>query len=174
MTHEDIMKIEASLEIKLPDSYKSIMIDFPVPAYANNTETALWDNADALIGLNLRLRNREKYREPWPHNFFALGEIKSSIDAVDLNDDDDLKVYWFEGQHVDLDGLSLSLDDWLIVELDNLKAKLKSQSISPYCSPKKRQSLQNRSFISKNYFSISLIIIGAFVGFSLAKKILKR
>ncbi|MET0556854.1 MAG: hypothetical protein ABW221_27685 [Vicinamibacteria bacterium] len=67
MTADDLRRIEGALAIRLPESYRTRMLAFPIPAAAGNSDLSVWDDADRVIALNQELRRgRHRGVRPWP------------------------------------------------------------------------------------------------------------
>src|SRR5437660_12433364 len=88
MSAEDLRLLEEGLGITLPESYRRLMVPFPVPYLRGNNSAYIWDNAEALI-----VRNREVHsdgfgsRQPWPPHWFFIGDpLASWAYAIDLRD----------------------------------------------------------------------------------------
>jgi hypothetical protein len=73
MTEEDLNKIEAALNIRLPADYRKFMNPYPIPALEGSYEGELWSNAEKLIEFNTQLRTKYYSVDPWPPHLFALG-----------------------------------------------------------------------------------------------------
>ena len=85
MTGNDAARIESSLQVTLPAVYRDLLTSFPLPAFAGNTDTAFWDDADRLIQLNRELRSGTSGLRAWPTHMFALGrDAAGSSQAIDL------------------------------------------------------------------------------------------
>ncbi len=74
MTPDELDRIEFELSITLPELYRRAVDPYPIPALARNTDWMFWDDAEALIALNRRMREGKRFRDPWPARFYALGE----------------------------------------------------------------------------------------------------
>src|SRR5574341_1138760 len=100
MTPDALARIEQALQIQLPQSYRTRMLAFPVPAAAGNTDLAVWDSADRLIEFNRELRaGAPGGVKPWPPHFFAIGHPGDGCPiALDLREGD--AVWWIDHCHL--------------------------------------------------------------------------
>ena len=145
MTSDDLDRIETELGIRLPKTYRKAVDPFPVPALQGNTEWMFWDDADALIELNMQLREDEKFREAWPARFYATGEDAGGCsDAIDL-EDPEFGVFWFDRQHVVVDDEERSsekLDAWIARQIEDSTHDLEAEGIDPQQSPEERSIIE--------------------------------
>jgi len=103
MTDEDIAYIERELEIKLPDSYKSALVPFRIPAMYGNTDHLLWDDAEGIVRINRERRAGSKYCPAWPPYMYAVGYPQSDeMIAIDTRDPEG-PVWWLDHGVVDHD-----------------------------------------------------------------------
>lgn len=93
MRPSQLARIEKSLQVTLPRAYKSVVLGFPVAALAGNSDTYFWDDAEALLELNLALRKPGAFGlESWAPHLFAIsasyedGQARN-ITAIDLRDE---------------------------------------------------------------------------------------
>ncbi len=174
MTAEDLKRLERELGISLPAAYTKVMMAFPVPAYERNTETLIWDDADALIRLNRELRAGRSFVKPWPRRFFALGEDAGGCsDALDL-DDPESGVFWFDRQHVsagDGDRSPEKIVAWLVRQVRDLTSDLAGDGIDPMASPERRKESEGRDSRSSNRAMLLFIgvvtvalVVGIWIG----------
>lgn len=170
MTTDDLARLETELGIGLPASYKKVMVAFPVPAYASNTETMLWDDADALVALNRELRAGRSFAKPWPRRFFALGQDAGGCsDALDL-DDPESGVFWFDRQHVNVafeDRSPEKIEQWLMRQVRELSSDLVGDGIDPMDSPETRKQIVRQENRSSNFaalFFVAIIAAAVVVG----------
>jgi hypothetical protein len=78
---EQLADVEAGLGIKLPETYRRWALKVPA-SLAGNATSKVWDDARALIALNLELRQAHG----WTARHFALGRDRSgSTGALDLD-----------------------------------------------------------------------------------------
>ena len=142
MTPADVDRIERELGISLPDTYRKALSDYPVPAFAGNSEVMFWDDADALIDYNRRLRaGEESFVDPWPVRFFALGRDDGGCsDALDL--EDELHgVFWFDRAHVSEEVASPSgekLDQWISRQIEAMTEYLLELDVDIASEPAER------------------------------------
>lgn len=176
MNSGDVQRIEAALGVTLPPTYVDSVVPFPVPALAGNTETGFWDDADALIELNLRLRKREGSRAPWPPRFFALGmDGGGCSDAVDL-DDPAHGVFWFDRQHIadPLTDRSIeTLAQWVLRQTRELTSDLMADGHDPNGSPEALKASQHQEASSSFggclfFIIIALVLLG--LGFYIGRR----
>src|SRR5262245_22660114 len=103
MTAEDMRRIEDALGIRLPESYRTYLVPFPVPAARGNVDLGVWDEPERLIEYNLQLRAGRGVK-PWPPHFFAIGHAGDGCPtALDLRDGGDA-VWWIDHGHLDNPG----------------------------------------------------------------------
>jgi hypothetical protein len=164
MTLEDTKRIEQALGITLPKHYVSIVTRFPIPAWAGNSETSFWDDADALIGLNLELREKEGAREPWPDTFFALGrDAGGCSDALDLISPSYL-VFWADRGYL-TDVLTIpskeTIEQWILRQTKDMTSDLIADGLDPNSHPEIRRQQQDAEAKSGFGSCIFLILIAA-------------
>lgn len=161
MQPSDIAKIERELEIQLPEPYKKALLSYPIPAYAGNSETMFWDDADRLIALNHELRRGRSPVAPWPHRFYALGQDSGGCsDALDL-DDPEHGVFWFDRQHVDAGTNSRSpekIEAWLMRQVKDDTSDLIDAGVDPDQSPQQRERIE-RENVGKGCSSLMIVIV---------------
>ncbi len=138
MTEEDLLHIEVSLRIQLPDAYKHRMQSYPIPLLAGNKDRELWDNADALIKLNQELRQGMSGGvKPWPAHLFSLGlDHGGCTMAMDLNTSEPL-VWWVDRCHLEnAKGYEkVIFDDWVIEFVRDMSSDLTEDGFDPTASP---------------------------------------
>ena len=138
MTDDDLRRIEATLGISLPESYKRHVGQFPVPYLRGNYDTELWDDADELIDRNLELRTkfiREHF--PWPPHWYFIGDPLTACGyAIDLRDPA-APVVWVD--HCDLRTIEGArgqpFDEWISEWSLAAWAELKADGIDPEQEP---------------------------------------
>jgi len=148
MTEEDLQRIESALNVVLPPSYRHRMKCFPFAVLRGNAEHELWDDAEALIRLNLELREpKGEDAVPWSSDFFALGRDSGGfVYAMNIRE---------EGAPVDgapfgrLDEAdsceTRPFDDWLVDYVRDKTADLVSDGIDPTESAELLAARQKRS-----------------------------
>jgi hypothetical protein len=170
----DIQRIEVALGIALPSSYAASMVPFPIPALEGNSDTGFWDDVDALIALNVELREPEGSRGPWPKRFFALGrDAGGCSDAIDL-DDPEFGVFWFDRQHIDLAPDQRSeeaVNRWILRQTRDLTSDLAGDGFDPHGTPESLKATQDAKVKSgfsgcliAVFVAIALIAIGILIG----------
>jgi hypothetical protein len=161
MQAADIARIERELEIQLPEAYKKALASYPIPAYAGNSETMFWDDADRLIALNLELRRGHSHVAPWPVRFFALGQDHGGCsDALDL-DDPEHGVFWFDRQHVDATTSSTSpekIEVWLMRQVKDYTSDLIDAGVDPDQSPEQRELIEKEA-VGKGCSALMIVIV---------------
>ncbi|WP_165251360.1 SMI1/KNR4 family protein [Paludisphaera soli] len=109
MTERGFNRIEAALGVRLPDAYKSRLDPFPIPHEAGNADDHVWDDPDALIDLNRRVRDAfaVRPRSDWPPWLFVIGQAEGDPagHAIDVRDPT-CPVWWIE--RLDVGGLGPS------------------------------------------------------------------
>ena len=164
MTPNDIARIESELGIELPEQYRLAVDPFPIPALRGNSEWMFWDNPDKLIALNNRLREGERFLDPWPARFFALGEDGGGCsDAIDL-EDSEYGVFWFDRQHIDVGATERSeekIDAWIKRQVSDLEHDLEADGINPQGTPEEMHAILEKN--SKGD-CVSLLILAIVVG----------
>lgn len=68
---EDITRLEAALDVTVPADYKRLMLDFPVRFERGNRDGRIWNDVDALIARNKKLRSGKK---PWRSQYLFIGD----------------------------------------------------------------------------------------------------
>ena len=132
MKEADVNKIENELSVKLPASYRHLLLHFPVEFEADTTDGPLWDDADALIERNLELREARRSMgvdyKPIPEHYLLVGEDGAGWQhLIDLRTDPPI-VHIMEFENVDEinhaedeDDLPQSLNHWYHEYLKDLK-----------------------------------------------------
>jgi hypothetical protein len=148
MLAEDIARIEVALGIRLPDSYKSVMEAFPVPAFRGTSEVAVWDDPDRLIAYNRELRaGAPGGVKPWPPRFFALGHAGDGCPfALDLDVGD--AVWWIDHSHIDNKNSTKEADSfvsWAADYFATLRREMEGEGVNPDGSPADRAAAEARS-----------------------------
>ena len=170
MNQDDIFKIENELKINLPQVYKKHLLDYPIPAYAGNSETMFWDDAEKIIELNQLLRTDEKFRDAWPLRFYALGQDSGGCsDAIDL-EDEEFGVFWFDRQHINVKPDERSeekIESWIKRQIFDYTHNLKLDGIDPNGTPAERERIEKENSKGGCLGLIILIIIGFLVIVSL-------
>jgi hypothetical protein len=161
MQASDITRIEHELEIQLPEAYKKALASYPIAAYAGNSETMFWDDAEGLIALNLELRRGRSPVAPWPARFYALGQDHGGCsDALDL-DDPEHGVFWLDRQHVDATTASKSpekIEAWLMRQVKDYTSDLIDAGVDPDQSPEHRELIEKES-VGKGCSSLMIVIV---------------
>ena len=84
----------------LPAVYRDLLTSFPIPAYAGNSDSSFWDDADRLIHLNRELRSGTAGVQAWPAHMFAIGrDAGGSSQAIDLRSGE---LWWVDRGHLDV------------------------------------------------------------------------
>jgi hypothetical protein len=134
VTESDLARIESALGIELPVAYRKLVAPFPIPAYAGNTDTELWDNASGLIELNRELRAGYASVQPWPAHMYAMGrDDGGSATAIDLQNASS-PVWWADRCHLNGVGscqVSKSFEEWSTQYLADLRSDLEGNAIDP-------------------------------------------
>jgi hypothetical protein len=73
LTSDDLDRVERQLAIRLPAAYRALIQADPVALGASGPDDQLIDDAERLIALNRRLRDRGLSGQTWPAHFFAFG-----------------------------------------------------------------------------------------------------
>jgi SMI1/KNR4 family protein SUKH-1 len=161
MTADDLQRIEDALGIRLPDSYRSRMQGYPIPAAAGNTDLEVWDHADRLIELNRELRGGLPGGvAPWPPRFFALGRGGDGCSyALDLDATD--AVWWVDRGHLDnpvSQREAASFSAWADEYFETLRQEMAGEEVDPDGTPTERARVE-----SKNARSMSVSCLVALV-----------
>lgn len=102
MTEADLDRIESALALKLPASYRQLMLDYPLwlpaeqPHWSEVERWELANDADRIISFNQEVRSAEPGEffddRPWPPHYFVIGsergqnwfflDLASGSDAV--------------------------------------------------------------------------------------------
>ena len=147
MTEADLTRIEAELEVRLPGEYRNLMVPFPIPAFAGNVDTELWDDAEKLIELNRELRAGNGLTRPWPEYLFALGRDGSGCaNAIDLRDAAS-PIWWADRCHLDPNSGQNAplLADWVKQYLEEAHVFLEERGLAPSASPEARARAEEQS-----------------------------
>ena len=167
MTADDLQRIEELLSIRLPQSYRSRMAPFPIPAAAGNADLGVWDSADRLIEFNLELRRGAPGGvKPWPVHFFAIGHAGDGCPrALDLSAGD--AVWWVDHCHLDspssqreADSFSLWADDYFAT----LRQEMAGEEVDPDGTPEQRAAAEAKGAREGTLGClIAVVIVGAVV-----------
>lgn len=74
MSEEEINRIERELNVTLPTEYKHAVRNYPVRRDRGTDDSILFDDAEAVIGLNKRYRAGFAGLFPWPSHYFFIGD----------------------------------------------------------------------------------------------------
>jgi hypothetical protein len=183
MTEHDLREIETALAIRLPAAYRTTMLAFPLPAFAGNSETELWDDAARLIEVNQQLRAGEYCCvKAWPPHLFCLGiEGDGSASALDLRDPEGA-VYWIDHCHADdfEDAEPDNFFEWLSEYTAEYHVILFESGIDPNGTPQERERIEEESARGGCLWLMItpvLIVLGIFavnVAFRLAVRFVRR
>ena len=138
MTFDDLMRIEAALGITLPESYKRLVVPFPVPSLRGNSDTDLWDDPKLLMARNQELRTEfVRGHQPWPTHWFFIGDpLSASGTAIDLRDPA-ASVVWVD--HCDLSSVEHAhgepFVDWQQRWAATVRIELEKDGIDPDGDP---------------------------------------
>src|SRR5919106_6101420 len=73
MTQDDLSKIERELNIRLPEEYRRVMVDYPFASSSFAQDCELPDDPDRVIESNRQLRREGFFGQPWPQSRFSFG-----------------------------------------------------------------------------------------------------
>ena len=168
MTSDDVDRIEGELEIKLPESYRQVVLAYPIPAFSGNAETKVWDNAKRIIEHNKELRaGAPGGVKPWPKNMFATGHGGDGCPtAIDLDDGD--AVWWVDHSHLDNPGSykeAESFGKWAESYFAQLRQDLEYDDIDPDGTPDERAIKEAPD--SRYFYGCAIVAIVAFSVFLL-------
>ena len=165
LTADDLTRVESAMGIRLPAVYRELVVPFPIPAYAGNVDTELWDDADALIELNRELRAGYCFTAPWPEHMFAIGRDGSGCArAMDLRDPMG-PVWWADRCHLDAVGTALespSLTAWAEQHLADLRVDLEEKGITEAGPPSARAETARAGCV----FPLAIMGVGASLVFA--------
>jgi hypothetical protein len=160
--------MEKALGIRLPAAYRDLVVPFPIPAFGGNTDTELWDDAEALIELNRELR-AGRQTTPWPEHMFAIGrDGGGSASAIDLRDQLG-PVWWADRCHLDAVGSAIespSLATWAEQHLAELRVELEEKGISEAATPSTRDKADAECARAGCVFTLALAGVGALLVFA--------
>ncbi|MGL6094592.1 MAG: hypothetical protein ACRC7O_02170 [Fimbriiglobus sp.] len=161
MLPADFDRIERELDVVLPAVYRAALHPFPVPAFAGNVETGLWDDADKLIALNRDRHARHLLGDPaWPRNLFCLGEDAAGGFEMDLFHPD-ARVAWAEGGHLpDPPEDGDPFFAWLPKYVADLRAELELSGVRPDAGPQTRDEIETLAAIANRRFLLQLVAGG--------------
>lgn len=148
MKTEDIRRIEQALGITLPESYRTRMVPYPVPAAAGNTDLAVWDDADRLIEFNEELRRGAPGGVlPWPAHFFAIGHAGDGCPyALDFRAGD--AVWWIDHGHLDNPSSQQEVDSfaaWADKYFATLREEMVGELVDPDGTPQQRAAVEKKN-----------------------------
>jgi hypothetical protein len=160
MTSDDVDRIERELQIELPASYRRLVEAFPLPSYAGNVETAIWDDANRLIEYNRELRTGTRWVKPWPAHFYALGRDQGGCSqAIDLRTGD---LWWADRSHLDGPGSykhAETFEQWADDYIDGLQQDLTGEGGDPTGTPQQRAEIEARNAGSSTRALIIVVVL---------------
>ena len=166
MTVDDLERIEESLGISLPASYRERLLAFPIPAAVGNTDLAVWDDADRLIALNRELRRGlHRGMRPWPARFFAIGHPgDGNPHALDLEAGD--AVWWVF--HSDLDDRETYLEGgsfppWADHYFATVRAEMADAGVDPEGRPAARAAIEARNAQGSRIGCVVAVVVAALI-----------
>jgi hypothetical protein len=164
VTSEDLRRIEAALSIQLPESYRSRMTSFPVPAAAGNSDLGVWDSVDRLIEFNVELRRGAPGGvKPWPPHFYAIGHAGDGCPhALDLRAGD--AVWWVDHCHLDNPGSCKQVESfasWADGYFATLREEMAGEGVDPDASPARRATAEAKGARES---ALSCLVVAAIVG----------
>jgi hypothetical protein len=172
----DVSRIESSLQITLPRDYRRLLEAFPLQAFAGNSDTAVWDDADRLVELNRELRGGGAGGvNPWPAYFFALGrDAGGCVQAIDLRTND---LWWADRSHLDAASSYKhreTFEQWAAEYFEGLKSDLEGEGGDAAASPQERAALEEKNARANARFSgasiaVVLVIIVALILWKLVR-----
>ena len=74
MTLDQIRTIESALGITLPDSYITVMTNYPWPEFAGSTGASLWDDPTPIVEQTAEYRNGFGGAPTWPREMVFIGD----------------------------------------------------------------------------------------------------
>ncbi len=74
MTPEDVSRIEHALEISLPETYASIVLDYPCAHSKEICEYGFFKDPEWVIKRNEQHRTDGWFGIDWPRHYFVIGE----------------------------------------------------------------------------------------------------
>ena len=161
MVEDDLNRIERELQIALPEAYRHLMVNFPVPALAGNTDSGLSDNADQLIKDNQEMRGATWWLPlEWPEYFYCLGvDGGGSSHALDLRGPDG-PVIWADRCHLDPDDPTAQpFSKWAAQQVADLRFDLEANGYSPDWTPQELKRAQDRDMSSGCKAVVVFIIV---------------
>ena len=84
-----IAKIEQDLQVKLPDSYKRILLKYPFPPESDAAYYDFYGDSEVILEDNKYYRDNGFSGHPWlPHHFIIGNDGTGDIFFIDLTHDD--------------------------------------------------------------------------------------
>ncbi|TBW47475.1 hypothetical protein EZI54_22720 [Marinobacter halodurans] len=75
MTNDEIRSIERSTGIKLPESYREILLNYPKELAGTEAEDfGLLNDPEAIAEENIEVRKNGYFGEKWPERYFIIGQ----------------------------------------------------------------------------------------------------
>ncbi len=140
MTDEDIDRIERELNLRLPDSYRSALVPYRIPALYGNTDYLLWDDAEALIRLNREQRKGSRWISAWPPYMYAVGDPHGDeMIAIDTRDPEG-PVWWLDHGNLEHEASYLTearFADWVEEFYRDMRGDLEGDGYDPDAPPAK-------------------------------------
>jgi hypothetical protein len=125
MNQANLDRIETELQIKLPAAYRDFMLGEQGEEFSGNSDTDLWDDADAVISRNkdLRAGMDSGGSEPWPPELFFVGDPLTTCGNAIMLNDDRTPVHWID--HCDIEAESSgevhpSFAEWASEVIENM------------------------------------------------------
>lgn len=73
MTPEDLLEIERSLNVQLPEDYSRVLIQYPFEEGSDPYYYSLFGKPDAIIGDTQSYRINSFFGQEWPPSFLVIG-----------------------------------------------------------------------------------------------------
>ncbi|MDA0661162.1 MAG: SMI1/KNR4 family protein [Planctomycetota bacterium] len=74
MMPEDVQRIEQELGLKVPESYASVVLNYPCPEVEGICRHGLFSDSQYVIEVNLEHRKEGWFGLAWPNHFLAIGD----------------------------------------------------------------------------------------------------
>ncbi|MCB0310248.1 MAG: SMI1/KNR4 family protein [Bdellovibrionales bacterium] len=113
MTEGDLDRIEAALNLALPSSYRSAMLEYPFSASSFAQDCEMPNDADRIIFKNRELLQQGFFGQPWHPSFFCFGGDGCGNEYyLDLSLDPS-PVFIADHESSEFSKISSNLEEWI-------------------------------------------------------------
>ena len=74
MDAQALDRIQSALQVRLPEDYRTLLLDYPFPTMKGNDDSPLFDDPEAVLDLNRKYRAGFAGMKPWPASYLFIGD----------------------------------------------------------------------------------------------------